>query len=69
MKMGYDEALMLDTEGYVSDASGEEYFHGEKRGVKTTPLTSILPGSPEIPWIQIDHSKKDQDVEERFNKG
>ena len=26
MKMGYDEALMLDTEGYVSEASGENIF-------------------------------------------
>jgi branched-chain amino acid aminotransferase len=43
-KDGYDEAIMLDTEGYVCEASGENIFivcHGR---LKTPPLTSILPG-------------------------
>jgi branched-chain amino acid aminotransferase len=42
MKMGYDEALMLDTEGYVSEASGENIFMVKNGIIKTTPLTSIL---------------------------
>ncbi len=41
---GYDEALLLDTEGYVSEGSGENIFIVRKGILKTTPLTSILEG-------------------------
>ncbi len=41
---GYHEALMLDTQGYVSEASGENIFIVKNEIIKTTPLTSILPG-------------------------
>jgi branched-chain amino acid aminotransferase len=41
---GYHEALMLDTQGYVSEASGENIFMIKNEVIKTTPLTSILPG-------------------------
>ncbi len=41
---GYHEALMLDTHGYVSEGSGENFFvvrHGE---IETPPLTTVLGG-------------------------
>ncbi len=41
---GYDEALLLDTEGYVSEGSGENIFIVRNNILKTTPLTSILEG-------------------------
>jgi len=41
---GYDEALMLDTQGFVSEASGENIFIIKHDLIKTTPLTSVLPG-------------------------
>ena len=41
---GYDEALLLDTEGYVSEGSGENIFIVRDGALKTTPLTSILEG-------------------------
>jgi branched-chain amino acid aminotransferase len=41
---GYDEAVMLDTAGYVSEASGENIFLVKRGQLKTPPLTSILPG-------------------------
>jgi branched-chain amino acid aminotransferase len=41
---GYDEALMLDTQGFVSEASGENVFIVRNGLIKTTPLTSILDG-------------------------
>ena len=68
MKMGYDEALMLDTEGYVSEASGENIFMVKNRVLKTTPLTSILPGITRDSVIQIAHSKKIKMLEERFTR-
>ena len=41
---GYDEAIMLDPEGYVGEGTGENIFIARKGVLKTPPLTSILPG-------------------------
>jgi len=41
---GYDEALMLDVDGFVAECSGENIFIVRRGQVKTTPLTSVLPG-------------------------
>ena len=68
MKMGYDEALMLDTEGYVSEASGENIFMAKNGMLKTTPLTSILPGITRDSVIQIAKAKKIALLEERFTR-
>jgi branched-chain amino acid aminotransferase len=68
MKMGYDEALMLDTEGYVSEASGENIFMAKNGMLKTTPLTSILPGITRDSVIQIAKAKKIPLLEERFTR-
>jgi branched-chain amino acid aminotransferase len=68
MKMGYDEALMLDTEGYVSEASGENIFMVKNGVLKTTPLTSILPGITRDAVIQIAKAKKITLLEERFTR-
>ena len=67
-KMGYDEALMLDTEGYVSEASGENIFMVKNGVLKTTPLTSILSGITRDSVIQIAKAKKITLVEERFTR-
>jgi branched-chain amino acid aminotransferase len=43
--IGYDEAIMLDTQGYVSEASGENIFVVRDGEVTTPPLgVSILGG-------------------------
>lgn len=42
---GYDEALMMDTNGYVSEGSGENFFIMKKGRLITPPLSaSILEG-------------------------
>ncbi|GAB6035925.1 branched-chain amino acid transaminase [Fundidesulfovibrio butyratiphilus] len=41
---GYDEAVLLDTEGYVSEGTGENVFMVSRGKVKTPELTSILNG-------------------------
>jgi branched-chain amino acid aminotransferase len=41
---GYDEALLLDVDGYVSEASGENIFIVSEGVVKTTPLPTVLAG-------------------------
>jgi branched-chain amino acid aminotransferase len=41
---GYDEALMLDSHGHVSEGSGENIFIVRDKRIKTPPLNSVLPG-------------------------
>ena len=65
---GYDEAVMLDTEGYIAEASGENIFMVRGRGVKTTPLTSILPGITRECIVTLARDKGYQVVEERFTR-
>ncbi len=68
LKLGYDEALMLDTEGYVSEATGENIFMVKNGMMKTTPLTSILPGITRDSVIQIAKGKGIPVLEERFTR-
>jgi len=65
---GYDEALLLDTEGYVSEGSGENIFIVRKGTVKTTPLTSILEGITRDSIIEIAHDEGIEVREERFTR-
>jgi branched-chain amino acid aminotransferase len=67
-KSGYDEAIMLDTEGYVAEASGENIFIVRGGRIKTTPLTSILPGITRDSVIEIARAKGYPVVEERFTR-
>ena len=41
---GYDEALLLDTEGYVAEGSGENFFMVRNGVIYTPELTSALEG-------------------------
>ncbi len=68
MTAGFDEAIMLDTEGYVSEASGENVFIVKKGKIKTTPLTSILPGITRAAVIQIARNIGYEVTEERFTR-
>jgi len=67
-KAGYDEAIMLDTEGYVAEASGENIFIVRDRRVKTTPFTSILPGITRESVLTIARDKGYAVQEERFTR-
>jgi branched-chain amino acid aminotransferase len=67
-KSGYDEAVMLDSEGYVAEASGENIFIVRDGKIKTTPLTSILPGITRDSIITLARDKGYDVVEERFTR-
>ena len=41
---GYDEAIMLDTQGLVSEASGENVFLVRDGVIHTPPLPTVLEG-------------------------
>jgi branched-chain amino acid aminotransferase len=67
-KSGYDEAVMLDSEGYVSEASGENIFIVRDGKIKTTPLTSILPGITRDSIITLARDLGYEVVEDRFTR-
>jgi branched-chain amino acid aminotransferase len=50
---GYDEALLLDVQGFVAEGSGENFFIVRDGVVKTPPLTSSLPGITRDSVIKI----------------
>ncbi len=65
---GFDEALLLDTEGYVSEASGENIFMVKDGVLKTTSLTSILNGITRDSVIRIAKDRGIEVREERFTR-
>ncbi len=65
---GYDEALLLDPEGYVSEGSGENIFIVRNGQIKTTPLTTILEGITRDSIMKIAQDSKIPVVEERFTR-
>jgi len=65
---GYDEAILLDAEGYVSEASGENIFIVRDGVVKTTPPTSILKGFTRDGIIEISKDNNIEVVEQRFTR-
>ncbi len=65
---GYDEAVILDTEGYVCEATGENIFIVEAGDLKTPPLTSVLPGITRDSVISIALNRGIKVIEERFTR-
>ncbi len=65
---GFDEALLLDTEGYVSEGSGENVFIVRGGALKTTPLTSILEGITRASVITMAHDEGIEVRQERFTR-
>ena len=52
-RAGYDEALLLDVDGYVSEASGENVFIVTGGVAKTTPLPTVLGGITRDAVLQL----------------
>jgi branched-chain amino acid aminotransferase len=65
---GYDEAILLDPEGYVSEGTGENIFIVRKGRLKTTPLTSILEGITRNAVIELAREQGVVVLEERFTR-
>jgi branched-chain amino acid aminotransferase len=65
---GYDEALLLDTNGFVAEGSGENIFIVERGVVKTTPLTSILGGVTRNTAMTVLKDSGRTVIEERFTR-
>lgn len=67
-RAGYDEALLLDTDGYVAEGSGENIFMFKDGVLKTTPLTSILAGITRSSIMQIAREEGFTVEEQRFTR-
>jgi branched-chain amino acid aminotransferase len=65
---GYDEALLLDAQGYVSEASGENLFIVKKGVLKTPALGSILPGITRDSVITLARDMGYQVLEQNFTR-
>jgi branched-chain amino acid aminotransferase len=65
---GYDEALMLDPEGYMTEGTGENLFIIKDNIVKTTQLTSILNGVTRSTVMEMLKRRGLTVVETRFTR-
>lgn len=65
---GYDEAMMLDVDGYIAECSGENIFIVKNGRVKTTPPTSILAGITRDAVLTVLADQGVPTVEERFTR-
>ncbi len=65
---GYDEALLLDTHGNVSEGSGQNIFIVRGGVLKTPPLTSILEGITRNSLIEIAKNEKISVKEGNFTR-
>jgi len=65
---GFDEGLLLDTEGYVSEGSGENIFIVRNNVLKTTPLTLILEGITRDSILRLACDLELRLAEQRFTR-
>jgi branched-chain amino acid aminotransferase len=63
---GDDEALLLDTDGFVAEGSGENVFVVERGVVRTPPITAVLPGITRDTAITVLRDSGRTVIEERF---
>jgi branched-chain amino acid aminotransferase len=65
--LGFDEAILLDVDGYVTEASGQNLFVARDGVVKTAPSSSsILPGITRDTIIELCREASIPVVEEKF---
>ncbi len=68
IQAGYQETIMLDTDGYISEGSGENLFIVRNGVIKTTSLTSILSGITRDSVFTLAGEMGYQVVEDRFTR-
>ena len=66
--MGFDEALLLDSEGYLAEGSGENIFIVRDGKLKTPPLTSILEGFTRNCVLELANDMKIPVEQQRFTR-
>lgn len=70
INLGYDEALMLDSNGFICEASGENIFIVKDKRVYTPPIySSILPGITRDTIIKISNDIGYEVIEQNIARG
>jgi branched-chain amino acid aminotransferase len=65
---GYDEALLLDTDGYVSEGSGENVFIVKNGKIYTPDLASCLDGITRDAVVTIAHDLGFEVIQKRITR-
>ena len=68
LKDGYDEALLLDVDGFVAEGSGENFFLVKDGIIYTPELTSALDGITRKTVIQLAKEEGYQVIEKRITR-
>jgi len=68
LKDGYDEALLLDVDGFVAEGSGENFFMVRDGIIYTPELTSALDGITRATVIQLAHEAGYKVIEKRITR-
>ncbi len=66
--LGFDEAIMLDTDGFCAEGSGENLFIVRDGRIKTAPLTCVLPGITRDTVIRLAGEAGLDLAEQRFSR-
>lgn len=66
--LGFDEAILLDSNGFVCEGSGENIFIVRNGKIKTPPLTSVLEGITRDTVIEIAKSEGLEVYTENFTR-
>jgi branched-chain amino acid aminotransferase len=66
--LGFDEAIMLDSDGFCAEGSGENLFIVRDGRIKTTPLTCVLPGITRDTLIRLAQDNGIPVEEQRFSR-
>ena len=65
---GYDEAILLDAQGYVAEGSGENIFFVKNSELFTTPTPTVLDGITRRSVIEIAGDKEVSVTEKLFSR-
>ncbi|MDQ6989466.1 MAG: aminotransferase class IV, partial [Mariprofundaceae bacterium] len=68
LKDGYDEALLLDVDGFVAEGSGENFFLVRNGKIYTPDLTSALDGITRATITQLANEAGYEVIEKRITR-
>lgn len=68
IRLGFDEAIMLDPQGYIAECTGENLFIVRENRIYTTPTATILEGITRDSLITIATEKGYKVIEQQISR-
>ncbi|HMD88533.1 MAG TPA: branched-chain amino acid transaminase [Anaerolineaceae bacterium] len=68
VRLGFDEAIMLDPQGFVAECTGENLFLVRKGKLYTPPTASVLEGITRDALITVAHDLGYQVIEQQISR-